>query len=504
MSLFLIALRSIQQRGVASLLTMLSMALGVMLVVAVLSIHGVVAESFRNNASLGYNLILGAKGGREQLVLNTVYYLSQPVENVPYTFYLEFLKQADRDRLQQESFAARAAEAWRETAELQTLAGGGPAGGVLTAALAPLEQSLVPDTTIKGHPPVELKSRHGKYGQMIELAIPVCLGDYYGRFRVVGTTPTLFDDLVYDVERNRKFEFAQGRNFQWRSEENGYFEAVIGAQVAREIRLTVLELDVGPAVDEARTLVAEQVNWSRIEIRGQTVVVTLGQGTTDTDLTLALNKLNDDVADGKTVLTTAQQQALDAVMKAIATARKSSRPLAPGDAISPAHGEPGGHLHQRKFTIVGILAPSGTPNDRAVFINMEGFYLMEDHAKPLAAPQPDEAESKGSLSDADWQAQTKAANKRRLEVERAADPEPLPAEQREVTSILLKCDVMFAPGIEGAINEGQIAQAVLPVAVITGLFEFFVGPINRVLLGLTFMICVVSAISILVSIYNSM
>ncbi len=29
------------------------------------------------------------------------------------------------------------------------------------------------------------------------------------------------------------------------------------------------------------------------------------------------------------------------------------------------------------------LAPSGTPNDRAVFVNMEGFYLMEDHAKPL-------------------------------------------------------------------------------------------------------------------------
>ena len=39
MSLFLIAFRSIQQRGVASLLTMLSMALGVMLVVAVLAIE---------------------------------------------------------------------------------------------------------------------------------------------------------------------------------------------------------------------------------------------------------------------------------------------------------------------------------------------------------------------------------------------------------------------------------------------------------------------------------
>jgi putative ABC transport system permease protein len=69
MSLWTIAWRSIQQRGLASLLTMLSMALGVMLVVTVLAVHGVVAESFRNNTSLGYNLIVGPKGGNLQLTL---------------------------------------------------------------------------------------------------------------------------------------------------------------------------------------------------------------------------------------------------------------------------------------------------------------------------------------------------------------------------------------------------------------------------------------------------
>src|SRR5215211_2956806 len=105
MSLFGIAFRSIVQRGVASLLTMLSMALGVMLVVAVLSIHGVVSQSFQNNASLGYNMIVGAKGGQEQLTLNTVFYLSKPVENIPYTYYLEFFKRAERDRVQANSIA---------------------------------------------------------------------------------------------------------------------------------------------------------------------------------------------------------------------------------------------------------------------------------------------------------------------------------------------------------------------------------------------------------------
>ena len=78
MSLWKIAWRSIQQRGLASALTALSMALGVALVVGVLLIMGIISDSFRNNSSLGYNMIVGAKGGRLQLVLNTVFYLSSP------------------------------------------------------------------------------------------------------------------------------------------------------------------------------------------------------------------------------------------------------------------------------------------------------------------------------------------------------------------------------------------------------------------------------------------
>ena len=91
MSRWKIAWRSVQRRGLASALTGFSMALGVMLVVGVVSIHGLVEESFRNNSSIGYNMIVGAKGGSLQLVLNTVYYLSQPVENIPYSYYQEFL-----------------------------------------------------------------------------------------------------------------------------------------------------------------------------------------------------------------------------------------------------------------------------------------------------------------------------------------------------------------------------------------------------------------------------
>lgn len=358
MSLWRIAWRSIEQRGLASLLTTLSMALGVMMVVAVLSISGVVAESFRNNASLGYNMIVGAKGGKLQLTLNTVYYLSQPVENIPYQFYLEFLPQSQRDPQ-------------------------------LTNSIRPAEV-------------LEL-GRDGKYSQFTALAIPLCLGDYLGPFRVVGTTPDFLERLAFGPESDKHYEFSAGRNFRHHSPEHGFFEAVLGAEVARE------------------------------------------------------------------------------------------RKLKPGDTFSSTHGDPEGVGHGQKFTVVGILAPSGTPNDRAAFVNMEGFYLMEDHAKPLE--EDDESESATPEGSAAALAAKVAAQHRGA----------LPLEQREVTAILVRTITpAVTRGLQNVINEGRDAQAVLPVLEIFSLFETIVRPIQWLLLGLTALICVVSGVSILVSIYNSM
>src|SRR4029079_12818290 len=166
--------------------TIFSMALGVMLVVAVLSIHGVVSQSFKNNASLGYNMIVGAKGGQEQLVLNTVFYLSKPVENIPYTYYLEFLKREERDRLEAHSFAAECRTALRQSNQILQTELGGLTGFVGDRTLDRIGMTLIPDTRVKSHhPPVEI-GRDCKYGLMTEIAIPLCLGDYFGRFRVVG------------------------------------------------------------------------------------------------------------------------------------------------------------------------------------------------------------------------------------------------------------------------------------------------------------------------------
>lgn len=406
MWLFTIALRSILQRPVASLLTTISMALGVMMVVMVLSVFGVVTQSFTNNASLGYNMILGAKGGQEQLVLNTVYYLSKPVENIPYTYYLEFLKADERAKLLEPSLQ-RMAKEQAQAARARSLSTLGIGGLDSSIAAASEEAFSTIDERGQG------LSRDGKWGALTELAIPLCLGDYFGSFRVVGTTPDFLDKIVYKPELNQKYELADGRNFVHKSEENGYFEAVVGATVAREMQVKV------------------------------------------------------------------------------------------GDEFSPAHGDPTGHTHERKFKIVGVLKGSGTPNDRVVLVNIEGFYLMEDHAKPIDEPKEKE-ETDAPPDEATEMAQMREKAKLDKEVRRMADPDPLAVEQREVTAVLLKVPTMIAPGIENAVNEGKEAQAVLPVAVIYGLFQFIVTPIQWTLLVLTAMICIVSGISILVSIYNSM
>jgi putative ABC transport system permease protein len=51
-----------------------------------------------------------------------------------------------------------------------------------------------------------------------------------------------------------------------------------------------------------------------------------------------------------------------------------------GDTFQATHGvEATGDVHAEKWTVVGILDPTGTPNDRAIFINLDSFSAIKDH-----------------------------------------------------------------------------------------------------------------------------
>ena len=340
MTLFGIAWRSIRQRLFTSGLTALSLALGVALVVATLVIGGLVRDAFASGSGLGYNLIVGAKGSPLQLVLNSVYLVSKPIENIGWGFYQEFLPADAR-----------------------------------------------PD------------GKAGRYAGSVATAVPICMGDYFRSFRVVGTNASYFDRL--SLGDGRAFAFAAGRNFR----DDEFFGGVLGSEVATKLGLSV------------------------------------------------------------------------------------------GDRFAPTHGADDGLEHD-PFTVTGILARTDTPVDRGVYVNMEGFYLQEGHAKPLA--------------DEPGQPGTAAAESRPDPPPGGGAHVPLPFAQREVTAILVETASpagmpaeLLAMGLKTAINEGRDGQAAEPVREIRTLLDLFVRPLELLLLLVTTLVVIVSAMGILVSMVGS-
>jgi putative ABC transport system permease protein len=80
--------RSLGQRPLGTVLTALSVALGVMLTSAIVAIEHQFSENYRNQGS-GFPLVVGAKGSALQLVLNVVYHLDRSPGNIPFRVYRE-------------------------------------------------------------------------------------------------------------------------------------------------------------------------------------------------------------------------------------------------------------------------------------------------------------------------------------------------------------------------------------------------------------------------------
>ena len=224
---------------------------------------------------------------------------------------------------------------------------------------------------------------NGQFASDIQLAIPICLGDNFKGFRVIGTSADMFDRLEY--LDGRTYEFAEGRNFR----DDAPTEAVIGATAARKTGLKV------------------------------------------------------------------------------------------GETFKPVHGSASDRGEEHApFEIVGVLAATGTPNDRAIFVNMEGFYHL--HTKPA-----DDAKKEAHHGH-----------------------EEIPDELKQVTAVLVVVNPdMVATrrvALPKLINKQLDVQAVAPSEQIARLLEGIVGNVQLILLILAVMIVVVAGIGIMVSIYNSM
>lgn len=185
-----------------------------------------------------------------------------------------------------------------------------------------------------------------------------------------------------------------------------------------------------------------------------------------------------------------------------------------GDEFQLVHGSAeAGHIHDEKFKIVGILAPTGTPNDRTVFVNLRGFYQVSGHEKPLDEALKREAAFFGEEFDEE---KYKALLKENAAHDHSGHDHSghdhahtVPDAQKEVTAILVQMKGDRYRGFatikfQSDLAEANQAMAVNPIRQISWLMNNIVGNVRTMLVILTSLIIVVSGVSIFVSIYNSM
>ncbi len=150
-----------------------------------------------------------------------------------------------------------------------------------------------------------------------------------------------------------------------------------------------------------------------------------------------------------------------------------------GDIFHPSHGtvEGEGHEHKDEYTVTGILAPSNTPDDRAIWIPIEGIFRMSGHvlrgSGSMYEPDPDE-----DIAD----------------------------EHKEVSAVLLRLkDPAAGFALDQSINkDGRTATLAWPVGrVMAELFDKL-GWVNRVLKLVAVLVAVVAGCAVAASLYGSL
>jgi putative ABC transport system permease protein len=174
---FQLVLKQMRQRALSTWLTTLSVMLGVGLAIAIMVLGRESGELFGQN-SYGYDAIIGMKGSKLQLVLNTVYHMDVSAGNISFSEYTRLLP-----------------------------------------------------------PPPGVPAPPDNFAKYVKIAVPTAVGDTLnGIYRIVATTPKFFGytdrgeplppDQVLEYRPGMKLQFAQGHVFA-----GNKFEAVVGSDI---------------------------------------------------------------------------------------------------------------------------------------------------------------------------------------------------------------------------------------------------------------------------------
>ncbi len=148
-----------------------------------------------------------------------------------------------------------------------------------------------------------------------------------------------------------------------------------------------------------------------------------------------------------------------------------------GAFFNPSHGvSEGGETHAEEYKVVGVLAPTNTPNDRAIWIPIEGVYRMAGH-------------------------ELRGGGERFV----AQPGVEIPAEHKEVSAVLLKLAApQFGAGLDQMINkQGDRATLAWPIATVVAELFNKMGWVTRILQLVAYLVVLVSAAAIMAGIYNT-
>jgi putative ABC transport system permease protein len=174
--------------------------------------------------------------------------------------------------------------------------------------------------------------------------------------------------------------------------------------------------------------------------------------------------------------------------------------LKPGDKFRAANTK---HTPSKEFpepdtfTVTGILDPTGTPNDQAFFVNLEGFFIMNDHSGKTAL---DKVLSKRS----DRRISAVLVLTKDKEVKPVITKNAVGMDEVQVGDLSKQDLNPLTMSLGDRLVADLDVQVAKPTYEITRLFEMIVGRIQTVLIIFAVMVIFVAAIGMMVSIYNSM
>jgi putative ABC transport system permease protein len=188
----------------------------------------------------------------------------------------------------------------------------------------------------------------------------------------------------------------------------------------------------------------------------------------------------------------------DNVFTAVVGSRASQRTgLKVGDTFKPEAAQQADFGEEHKpFTVVGILNHTGTPNDNAIFVNLDGFYDMHEDQDDHAHDHENEIKNYSAIL---LMTKQNAVRPEGTAIDpNSPDFNPSTAlNERAYVNI----DAMKLPDV---LDKTTDVQAVSPISEIAKLLSSVIGNIQMVLIFLAVLIVIVAGIGMMVSIYNSM